>query len=206
MRVLLCDHHRLLVESMAAVFQGRGHAVEEALNPRQAAALLVDRPTDVCVVDLGFPDYDGDPVADMRAASPMTGIVVFTATCERGALDRARESGAHGYVSKEDSLASLVDLVEGVGGDPGAGAASWVARPPASWVTDHSPHFLTPRERQALEGLVQGKNTSELARWMGVRQSTVSTHIQTVLTKLGVHSRLEAVAYAMANRLVTVDR
>lgn len=206
MRVLLCDDHRLLVESMAVVFQGRGHAVEEALSPREAVELLVDHGADVCVLDLRFPGYHGDPVAEVRAASPMTRIVVFTATSERDVLERAREAGAHGYVSKEDSLACLVELVEGVGRDPGAGAATWVARPAASYAAEHSPHFLTPRELQALEGLVQGRNTSELARWMGVRQSTVSTHIQTVLTKLGVHSRLEAVAYAMANRLVAIDR
>jgi len=205
-RVLLCDDHRLLVESIAVVFEGRGHTVDEALSPRAAAEWLVDHSADVCVLDLGFARGDvEDPVAEVRRASPATRIVVFTGSPDRGVLDRAREAGALGYVSKDDSVAWLVEVVERVGRDPEAGVATWDARPAPSYAVEREPHFLTPRELQALEGWVEGKNTTELARWMGVRESTVSTHVQTVLTKLGVHSRLEAVAFAMAKRLVAID-
>jgi two-component system nitrate/nitrite response regulator NarL len=207
MRILLCDDHRLLLECIAAVFQGHGHTVEQALSPEEAIELMIDHGADVCVLDLGFPRGDGgDAVAHVRHASPGTKIVVFTATSEHGALERARESGADGYVSKEESVARLVEVVECVFRRGGVGAADWDSRvAPALRPADPTPHFLTPRELQALEGLVRGKNTSELARWMGVRESTVSTHVQTVLTKLGVHSRLEAVAFATAERLVTID-
>ena len=205
MRILLCDDHLLLVESITAVFEGLGHRVVPALHPEQAVQSLTGRVPDVCVLDLGFPKHDfGNPVALVRRAAPAMPIVVFTGTSDQTALAEARGAGAQAWVSKDDSVARLVEVVERVAHDPEAGEWTWKPRSVAPCAGERSPYFLTTRERQALEGLVLGKNTTELARWMGVRESTVSTHIQTVLTKLGVHSRLEAVAYAMATRLVAV--
>ena len=63
--------------------------------------------------------------------------------------------------------------------------------------------FLTPREREVLERLVRGQSTSAMAREMGVAYSTARTHIQNVLTKLGVHSKLAAVTFAVQHGIVT---
>lgn len=199
MRVLVCDDHRLLVDCLSAVFTAKGHEVEHASSPADAAAFLTGSPVDVCVLDLGFPEMEGaEAVAHVRKAHPAVPIVIFTGTSDPEVLQQARDHGADGYVSKDDSVTRLVGVVEQVfrPGPAPAWAPARADRPEAS------PHFLTPRERQTLEGLVQGYNTTELARWMGVRQSTVSTHVQTVLTKLGVHSRLEAVARAVSERIV----
>jgi len=70
---------------------------------------------------------------------------------------------------------------------------------------DERAQFLTQREREALARLVQGDSTTAIARSMGVRVSTARSHVDAVLTKLGAHSRLEAVAYAVRERLVEVD-
>ncbi|MGH9066973.1 MAG: response regulator transcription factor, partial [Acidimicrobiales bacterium] len=89
----------------------------------------------------------------------------------------------------------------------GAPAHAWSAsaralasrRPPAP---HHLARFLTRREREVLSRLVAGETTASLARSMGIRPSTARTHVDGILTKLGVHSRLEAVAYAVSERLV----
>lgn len=65
-------------------------------------------------------------------------------------------------------------------------------------------HLLTPREREVLARLVRGESTTSMARSMGVRLSTTRTHIDSVLIKLGVHSRLEAVAYAVREGIIEV--
>jgi len=65
-------------------------------------------------------------------------------------------------------------------------------------------HLLTPREREVLARLVYGESTTSMARSMGVRLSTLRTHIDSVLIKLGVHSRLEAVAYAVREGIIEV--
>jgi DNA-binding NarL/FixJ family response regulator len=70
---------------------------------------------------------------------------------------------------------------------------------------DDRAQFLTQREWEALARLVRGESTTAIARAMGVRVSTARSHVDAVLTKLGAHSRLEAVAYAVRERLVDVD-
>ena len=66
-------------------------------------------------------------------------------------------------------------------------------------------HLLTPREREVLARLVRGEGTTRMARSMGVQLSTARTHIDSVLIKLGVHSRLEAVAYAVREGIIDVS-
>ena len=65
-------------------------------------------------------------------------------------------------------------------------------------------HLLTPREREVLARLVHGEGTTSMARSMGVQLSTIRTYIDSVLIKLGVHSRLEAVAYAVKEGIIEV--
>ena len=67
-------------------------------------------------------------------------------------------------------------------------------------------HLLTPREREVLARLVRGESTTSMARSMGVQLSTTRTHIDSVLIKLGVHSRLEAVAYAVREGIIDIAR
>jgi two-component system, NarL family, nitrate/nitrite response regulator NarL len=205
MKVLLCDDHRLMLDCLAAVFEERGDTVELASTPEQAAALLAADGADVCVLDLGFPTAGGaEGVRLVREAAPATPVVIFSGTLDPSELDDARAAGAHGYVSKDHSVYSLVEAVDRVATGDASTTGAWESPGASPSKADQTNHFLTPRERQALEGLVQGKNTTQLAHWMGVRESTVSTHVQTVLAKLGAHSRLEAVALAMSNRLVSL--
>jgi len=205
MKVLICDDHRLLSDCIAAFFQERGDDVRQAASPEEAAELLGREAADVLVLDLGFPQGGGDPVPPLRSLAPATPIVVFSGNSDLPMVERARVSGARGFVSKGDSLDRLVEVVDRVVEHGHDDEANWkVEHTPAAHGHDQPPYFLTAREVQALQGLAEGKNTTELALWMGVRESTVSTHVQAVLSKLGVHSRLEAVAVATANRLVTV--
>jgi DNA-binding CsgD family transcriptional regulator len=67
------------------------------------------------------------------------------------------------------------------------------------------PRFLTPRERETLERLVHGETGTQLAANMGINYATARTHVQNVLTKLGVHSRVEAVAFAISNSLISTE-
>ncbi len=106
----------------------------------------------------------------------------------------------------------LVEVVlPAADGDPGSGCATGPAQVAMSRADGGrgSSHylpaqFLTPREREVLEGLVRGRNAHALADELGIRYSTVRTHIQNLLAKLGVNSQLEAVALATSESLVEV--
>jgi DNA-binding NarL/FixJ family response regulator len=78
-------------------------------------------------------------------------------------------------------------------------------RPPQQDAARRLAAFLTGRERQCLTLLVEGLDTTGMAAKLGVSQATVRTHVQSLLTKLGVHSRLEAASFAVRYRLLEDD-
>jgi two-component system nitrate/nitrite response regulator NarL len=150
-------------------------------------------------------------VAAVRAVAPNTRVVVLTGSSDPGELTRAVDAGAQGVAIKGDDIYRVVDTLARV--HEGEMVLKIAQRPKSSLYApdlamERNPltRFLTAREREVLERLVRGESTADLARAMGVRYSTARTHIQNLLTKLGVHSKLEAVAFAVSNRVVDVHR
>lgn len=208
MKVLICDDHALFAEAMAAVLTARGHEVVGCVTSPEAA-LRAAREThvDICVMDLTFPSGSGiDGTATIVRASPHTRVVVLTGSSSASDMTEAVHAGARGIVTKGDDVERVLDTLERVhDGELVIGTRYEGARSaPSSSSTGAGfiARFLTLREREVLEHLAQGKSTAELARALGVKSSTARTHIQNTLNKLGVHSKLEAVIYAVTNGLV----
>jgi DNA-binding NarL/FixJ family response regulator len=204
-KILICDDHRLLADALAAVLRSRGHEpVAPASDPEEAVARVKELDVDVCVMDLHFPSGDGvGGIERILAASPRTRVVVLTGTLHPDMIESALEAGASACVAKSEPTALIVDTIE-------QARASRPAPPrrirDQSLTGTRSPEeklirFLTSREREVLERLVAGQSTSVMAREMRVAYSTARTHIQNVLTKLGVHSKLGAVTLAARNRV-----
>lgn len=205
MKILICDDHRLLADALAAVLRSRGHEpVAPASDPDEAVARVKERDVDVCVMDLHFPSGDGiGGIERILAASPRTRVVVLTGTLHPDLIEDALDVGASACVAKSEPTQLIVDTIE----------QARASRPPAprrigegSLSGSRTPEeklirFLTSREREVLERLVAGQSTSAMAREMRVAYSTARTHIQNVLTKLGVHSKLAAVTMAARNRV-----
>lgn len=216
MKVVICDDHRLFAEALAVVLRGVGHHVVACVSsPDQAIATVIDDEIDICLMDLHFPNLDTsegsgvDAVARIVAHSPRTRVVVVSASSDPEELSRAVHAGARGLAAKDDDIHRVVDTMERVfAGDivlRAPGLPPGVVFPAKAAIDRNAlTRFLTPREREVLERLVAGQSTAELARAMGVRYSTARTHIQNTLAKLGVHSKLEAVAFAVSNRVVAI--
>ncbi len=211
MRILLCDDHTMFSEALAVVLGARGHHVVGCtVSPAEAIAASREQPVDLCLLDLHFQSGTSVPaIPELVASSPQMKVVVLSATDDVHLLRAAVDAGAHGVAGKIDNIDNVVAVAERVHSgemviaDQSLRAAvmgsSSRARPsPAQELA----RFLTDREREVLRRLVQGESTEMLARNMGVRYSTARTHIQNVLTKLGVHSKLEAVAMAVKEGLV----
>jgi DNA-binding NarL/FixJ family response regulator len=205
MRVLVCDDHRLFAECLATVLAARGHHVVTVRSPHDALGAIAAAvetagdaatPVDVCVMDLMFPGGIDpfDAIGDIVMVSPDTRVIVLTACSPAFAEAQAIEAGAVDFLTKDGELSQIIDTVE-----RSRGATRPVAR--------HSGAVhLTAREREVLERLVRGERTRAIAGAMNVSYSTARSHVQSVLRKLGVHSRLEAVALASRHSLVPVDR
>lgn len=207
MRVVICDDHRLFSDALAIVLSARDWTVVDcAVDPAHAVATVTSEQVDTCLMDLTFPDGPSgiDGIGSIHTASPDTKVVVLTATSDPNLIMRAVDSGADGIVFKGDDIGHIVEVVERVqrGEVLMRTARPRPLAPRAASPTTDLGRFLTDREVELLEHLVRGESGTELARNMGIAYSTARTHVQNVLTKLGVHSRLEAVAFAIAHGLV----
>jgi two-component system, NarL family, nitrate/nitrite response regulator NarL len=211
MRLLLCDDHTLLLESLTAALTARGHEVVGTVTDPAAVAEVAARlAPDVCLLDLSFPTGDGlEAARELAARAPETKVLILSAAADPVMARAAFEAGALGFVQKDESVAEILSalrrLDEGeVAIDPrllrlvmrqSGSAAAGEAQGPG-------PMRLTPRESQVLVHLVAGDTTTEIGRALGVAPSTARTHVQNVLIKLGVHSRLQAAAFAVSHHLV----
>lgn len=202
MRLVLCDDHRLFLEPLAAALAGHGHEVATATNPPDAVRAVAATDPDVCVLDVKFRRDSGlDAARTIRQRFPRTRVLMLSATAEREDVDAALDAGASGFVRKDQAVRAVLDAIEQVAG--GRVAVDPSLRAPGRGADATSPagaagvvESLTPREREVLEQLVAAHDTRQIAENLSIAESTARSHVQNLLVKLGVHSRLQAVAIA----------
>jgi two-component system nitrate/nitrite response regulator NarL len=205
-KILLCDDHLLLSEALATLLRKAGHDVLLASSPDEAVLVARDTSPDVCVLDLGFPDGTGlDVLSHIGAASPTTRVLMLSGSRDPDLVAAAMQLGASGYICKDVGVLQVIRAVDRVHEgemvlDPAL--VQHLARRPkvdpqsVDWLLS----FLTNREHEVLRRITLGQTTGELARDMLITRSTARTHVQNVLQKLGVHSRLQAVALVSQRR------
>lgn len=148
------------------------------------------------------------------ASFPRTAFVVIADSPESAGFVGALAAGVHGAALKTDDFVEVLRVLTGAAGRPtrrpAGGTVLSLSAQAAHRPVRHSArypaldHLLTPREREVLARLVHGESTTSMAKSMGVQLSTTRTHIDSVLIKLGVHSRLEAVACAVREGIIDV--
>jgi DNA-binding NarL/FixJ family response regulator len=166
-------------------------------------------PPDLVLVDIGLPDGHG--IALGRAifeAAPDTKVVALTALEDEGAVQDALRSGLHGYLTKNAEPAQFRRALESIA--DGQTVFPHRLGKQAGRANGHRSHDelladqLTAREIEVLQLLAEGASSSEMAERLAVSPNTVRTHVQGILSKLQVHSRLEAAAFAVRHDLVKV--
>ncbi|PWT75018.1 MAG: hypothetical protein C5B60_05935 [Chloroflexi bacterium] len=203
MRLVLCDDQRILGEALAAALEGRGHRVLEITTTATAgvAAVAAHNP-DVCLLDLRFPNAENglDAARMIGQHYPGTKVLVLSAATDPQMLSEAMGIGIAGLIPKDQSIDQIAEALEVVA----AGGAMFDAGLRRSTVSRQreqpaSPlENFTPREKEVLARIIEGQSTKQMAREMSITVGTVGMYVRSVLTKLGVHSRLQAVA--LANR------
>lgn len=158
---------------------------------------------DVALVDLGLPDQSGLVVGKMISeACPTTKVVALTALDDPQVIDEAVRAGFHGYIVKDTPVTQFVHTVESILEGrlvvPRSVASDRHARGGTALLSEH----LTAREREVLKLLVDGLTGNAIADRLGISTNTVRTHVQSILTKLQVHSRLEAATFAVRHGIV----
>jgi DNA-binding NarL/FixJ family response regulator len=206
--VLICDDHELFAESLAIILAAWGYEGATFVTCPDDAAAVVPSP-DVCLMDLRYGAKDRfDAIRNMVESHPTSRVIVLSGSSDLDDAARAQAAGAHGFIVKGEDIRQVVEVIERVlaGERVLATGASRVTRAQTRSPEQQLATFLTVREREVLEQLAQGRSTAAIAQEMGVSYATVRTHIQNMLAKLGVHSQLEAVAFAAAHGLIDDSR
>jgi two-component system, NarL family, nitrate/nitrite response regulator NarL len=206
---VVCDNHLLFGDSFAAALRAEGARARVAACPEEAVATLETAAADRVVMSVLFPEERGlHAMRHIRDRWPQTHVC---GVGRDGDLPWAAvNAGAHVVVSKKRPLGELVETVLAGSRTPWPGTPS--QRPQAysrdqSGAPNRADHslaarFLTNREREVLHLLVSARSTQGIAGELGISVTTARGYVQSILAKLGVHSRVEAVAYAVRHAVV----
>ena len=212
MRVLVVDDHALFTDAILPVLQ----AMEEmdvlgvARSGREGLTMAHREHPELALVDLGLPDMSGIALGrQILEEIPGTRVLALTGRKDSEAVSEALAAGFSGYLTKDIPMASFADRIRSaVEGEVVRPEPTQSPRPqprtPEAENAELLASQLTRRELQVLALLVEGIDNAEIARTLGVSSNTVRTHVQSILTKLGVRSRLQAAAFAVRHRVVEV--
>jgi len=214
-RLLLVEDHAAFRQTLALVFdqQPDFEVVAQAGSLAEARRVMRRREADLGVIDLGLPDGEGfELIEQLREANPHFAALVLTASMDKAEHARAIEAGAAGVLHKSsevedimgaarrlasgETLISPDELVEmlrlaGQSRDDQREARANIEQ-------------LTPREMQVLRALAEGLTNRQIAERLHMSVDTERTHMMNILSKLGVHSRLQALLFAARYGLVEI--
>ena len=206
-RVLLVDDHAVVRSGLGAFLLAFDdlELVGEAGGGEEAVRLCEQLRPDVVLMDLVMPGMDGAAATRaIRERCPQIQVIALTSFKEQELVQGVLEAGAIGYLLKNVAANELAGAIRAAhAGRPtlapeAAQALIQATREPLS-----PGHDLTPREREVLALMVEGLSNPEIAKRLVVSPSTVKFHVSSILSKLGVTSRTEAVALAVQHHLVT---
>jgi DNA-binding NarL/FixJ family response regulator len=215
-RVLVVDDHRMFAEAIELLLANEdGIEIVGAVGTGEAAADFAGthRP-DVVLVDIDLPGMDGiEAMYRIREASPNSHLVVVTAFQQRSVMARAVEAGAAGFVPKTRAADDLVDVIRRAAAGEmvlPSGDIGEVLNNLQQAASDRSDAarllgLLTSREVEILKLVADGHSTAEIAKHFFISPFTVQSHVKNILSKLGVHSKLEAVTFALRHGAVRVQ-
>ena len=214
-RVLLVDDHQLLTGALSRMLASEPDIVVVGVAGTVAEAKTIARERlDVVLMDYRLPDGTGaDATRAIKARWPAARVVMLTALNDDETILESIQAGADGYLTKDRAVEDVVGAVRAAHAGETLlprsvimGIAQRVAAARDRGTERRQVDPLTPRELEVLRALTEGLSTPEICERLFIAPNTLRTHVQNIMGKLRVHSKLEAVAFALRNRLVEPPR
>jgi DNA-binding NarL/FixJ family response regulator len=212
-RILLVEDHASLRQAVASLFDREpGFTIVGQAGSLAEARTMLDG-VDVAIVDLDLSDgYGGDLIKEMRDANPHAMALVLSAYSDRANIAQAVESGAAGVLHKSAGIGEVVEAVRRLrAGETLLPVEKIVellrfasSRREQEYEARQAIARLTPREKQVLDALADGLDGKDIAERLHVSIPTERNHMASILAKLGVHSRLQALVFALRHGLIDV--
>jgi DNA-binding NarL/FixJ family response regulator len=215
-KVLIVDDHRLLAEALEVLLAGEDglEAIGTAVTADEALETSRRECPDVVLMDIDLPGTNGiEATSRLLRICPDTRVVVISALHDTQLLAAAIQAGACGFVPKTRAADELVSVVrQAAAGEmvlPASDLAGilWRLKDARQLQLDVDRRFalLTPREVEVLQAFAEGRSTREVAEHLFISPKTVRSHVDRTLSKLGVHSKLDAVVLALRHGVLRLD-
>ncbi len=212
-RILLADDHTVMRRGLRLLLESRPGmtVVAEASDGRQAVEQAEATRPDVAVLDIAMPNLNGIEAAQRISASlPRTAIVILSMHSDEGYVLRALKAGAKGYLLKDSAEGDLIGAIKAVS----EGKAFFSPEISKVLVEDYvreirrrgvedSYELLTPREREILQLLAEGKSNKDIAAALNLSPYTVETHRRNLQDKLNLHNLPELILYALRKGVIS---
>ncbi len=206
-RVMIVDDHAVVRSGLAAFLTAFDELelVGEASSGEEAVRKCVELAPDVILMDLMMPGMNGaDATRAVRQQCPDTQVIALTSFKEDDLMQKTLQAGAIGYLFKNVSADELFKaILAAKSGRPSLAPEAAQALIHAVTQPQSVGFDLTEREHEVLVLMVKGQNNPQIADHLVISRSTVKFHVSSILSKLGVTSRTEAVALALQHHLVT---
>jgi two-component system, NarL family, response regulator NreC len=214
-RIVVADDHGIVRRGISLQLTQVEHfqLVGEASDGREAVSAAETLKPDVVIMDITMPNLNGiDAAAQILKRAPSVGVILLSMHSDESYLARALAVGAKGYLLKDTADTEIVRAVETImQGKPFFSAAisqllveEYMRQFQMRGVTD-TYDLLTEREKETLQLLAEGKSNKEVAGILKVGVSTAETHRANIMTKLGLHSTVEIVLYAVRKKIISTS-
>ena len=214
LRVLIVDDHALFRRGLLMVLKQEEDidVVGEASDGHEAVEKAAELMPDVILMDVRMPKRSGiEATQQVKELLPHVKILMLTISDEEADLYEAIKAGASGYLLKEISIDEVADAIRSVWAGQSRISPSMAAKLLAEFAAMSERERqqlpapkLTDREMEVLQLVAQGLNNRDIAAELFISENTVKNHIRNILEKLHLHSRMEAVVYAVKRKLLEI--
>ena len=200
-KVLIADDHALVRMGCRDLLEGERDivVVGEAKNGTEAIKLAKANLPDVVIMDLMMPQMDGiEATIELKKTLPKTKVLILTSLTVSDSIARSLNAGASGVILKNSENEELIAAIRTVMSD-----STYLPDEVKRLMKDDPPApRLSPRQQEVLESITRGLTDEDIARQLGISQTSVRTHIEGLFAKVGAGNRSEAIAIALRKQLV----
>jgi DNA-binding NarL/FixJ family response regulator len=213
-KILLVDDHKMMRDGLKAVLLKEEGllVIGEAASGREAVALTEELRPEIVVMDISMPELNGiDATRQLTTAHPEIKVIALSINSDRRYVIAMFKAGAVGYLLKSSASLELIQAVRAVANNltyvsPAIAALvidNYIDDPRSE--TERPAKTLSPREREVLQLLAEGKSSKDIANHLGVAVTTVETHRRQITDKLSLHSIAELTKYAIREGLTSLE-
>jgi len=217
LRILIADDHEVVRRGLCALLQGNEswEICGDAKDGREVVEKARLLKPDIVILDVGMPNLNGlAATRQLLQENPQQKVIVLTITDSDQVIREALDAGARGFVLKSDAARDLVTAVEALQrnrmfftprvNDMVLAGFLDTGHKPSNGEVPRLP-TLTPREREVIQLLAEGKSSKEVASVLNLSTKTAETHRSNIMRKLDIHSIRDLVVYAVKNDIIQVQ-